>query len=213
PTRPGARSRVGPSASSSSARRSARAGSATSIAPSSRRSTGLRWSSCSRSRTAPIPTSWPASPARRSWPPGSTPPAPRTPPPSAAQAHAFGAEPAGLFWIAMEPVRGTPLDRLLEAQGRIALERFVPLLDRICEVVHTAHEAGIVHRDLKPANVMVLERAGRLLPKLLDFGIAKLAESGGPRGAPVDEAAGTIDVQVGRTAPPSTPAGSLTRSP
>jgi WD40 repeat protein/serine/threonine protein kinase len=47
------------------------------------------------------------------------------------------------------------------------------LLDKICEVVHTAHETGIVHRDIKPANVMVISRAGRLLPKLLDFGIAK----------------------------------------
>ena len=95
--------------------------------------------------------------------------------PYAAHTYAFGAEPDGVLWIAMELVRGTPLDRLLAAQGPIPLERFVPLLERICEVVHTAHEQGIVHRDLKPANVMVLSRAGRLLPKLLDFGIAKLA--------------------------------------
>src|SRR5262249_13095953 len=94
--------------------------------------------------------------------------------PYAAHVYAFGVEPDGQMWIAMELVRGTPLDQLLVAQGPIPLERFVPLLDRICEVVHTAHEAGIVHRDLKPANVMVIARAGRLLPKLLDFGIAKL---------------------------------------
>jgi WD40 repeat protein/serine/threonine protein kinase len=93
--------------------------------------------------------------------------------PYAAHIYAFGAEPDGELWIAMELVRGTPLDRLLRTGGRVPLERFVPLLDRICEVVHTAHEQGIVHRDLKPANVMVLTRAGRLLPKLLDFGIAK----------------------------------------
>src|SRR5262249_4943139 len=93
--------------------------------------------------------------------------------PYAAHVYAFGVEPDGQMWIAMELVRGTPLDQLLVAQGPIPLERFVPLLDRICEVVHTAHEAGIVHRDLKPANVMVIARAGRLLPKLLDFGIAK----------------------------------------
>ena len=95
--------------------------------------------------------------------------------PYAAHIYAFGAEPDGVLWIAMELVRGTPLDRLLRAQGPISLERFVPLLERICEVVHSAHEQGIVHRDLKPANVMVLERSGRLLPKLLDFGIAKLS--------------------------------------
>ncbi len=95
--------------------------------------------------------------------------------PFAAHIYAFGAEPDGVLWIAMELVRGTPLDKLLEAQGPIPLERFVPLLERICQVVQTAHEQGIVHRDLKPANVMVLARAGQLLPKLLDLGIAKLA--------------------------------------
>jgi WD40 repeat protein/tRNA A-37 threonylcarbamoyl transferase component Bud32 len=94
--------------------------------------------------------------------------------PYAAHVYAFGAEPNGILWIAMELVRGVPLDQLLETQGPLPLARFVPLLDRICEVVFTAHEQGIVHRDLKPANVMVLARAGRLLPKLLDFGIAKM---------------------------------------
>ncbi len=94
--------------------------------------------------------------------------------PYAAHTYAFGAESDGVLWIAMELVRGTPLDTLLKVQGPIPLERFVPLLGRICEVVQTAHEQGIVHRDLKPANVMVLSRAGQLLPKLLDFGIAKL---------------------------------------
>ncbi len=92
--------------------------------------------------------------------------------PYAAHIYAFGAEPDGVCWIAMELVRGATLRAMLEAQGPMPLERFVPLLERICEVVHTAHEQGIVHRDLKPDNVMVISRAGRLLPKLLDFGIA-----------------------------------------
>lgn len=93
--------------------------------------------------------------------------------PYAAHIYEFGAEPDGVLWIAMEFVDGTPLDAVLRQHGKLPLERFVPLLERICEVVQTAHDRGIVHRDLKPANVMVLFRAGRLLPKLLDFGIAK----------------------------------------
>src|SRR5262249_38612481 len=105
-----------------------------------------------------------------------------------AHVYAFGAEPDGLLWIAMELVRGTPLDELLKTQGPLSLARSVPLLDKICEVVHTAHEQGIIHRDLKPANVMVIARAGRLLPKLLDFGIAKLLDAESAPRADVNEA-------------------------
>ncbi len=83
----------------------------------------------------------------------------------------------------MELVRGSTLRALLEAQGPMPLERFVPLLERVCEVVHTAHEQGIVHRDIKPENVMVISRAGRLLPKLLDFGIARALIEPRPTGA------------------------------
>jgi WD40 repeat protein/serine/threonine protein kinase len=96
--------------------------------------------------------------------------------PYTAHVYAFGAESDGLMWIAMEMVHGTPLDILLKTQGPLQLEEFVPLLDKICEVVHTAHEYSTIHRDIKPANVMVIERAGKLLPKLLDFGIAKVLD-------------------------------------
>ena len=100
--------------------------------------------------------------------------------PYAAHVYGFGAEEDGLLWIAMELVRGAPLDVELTLHGPIKLERFVPFFERVCEVVHTAHEQNIVHRDLKPANIMVLARAGRLLPKLLDFGIAKVLSTVSP---------------------------------
>lgn len=100
--------------------------------------------------------------------------------PYTAHIYAFGAEPDGLLWIAMELVRGITLDQLLKQQGPLRLDTFTPLLERICEVVDSAHEADIVHRDLKPANVCVISRAGRLLPKLLDFGIAKAISASTP---------------------------------
>ena len=130
--------------------------------------------------------------------------------PYAAHIYAFGAEEDGVLWIAMELVRGTPLDRLLQAQGTISLERFLPLLERICEVVHTAHEQGIIHRDIKPANVMVLSRAGRYLPKLLDFGIAKAL---GPKDEEEDTRAtspGNLGEAKTETGDPGLDGGSLT---
>ena len=97
--------------------------------------------------------------------------------PYAAHVYAFGAEPDGVLWIAMELVRGTPLSGVLRS-GPVALRTFVPFFERLCEVVETAHEHGIVHRDIKPQNVMVISRAGALLPKLLDLGIAKDVATG-----------------------------------
>jgi WD40 repeat protein len=94
--------------------------------------------------------------------------------PYAAHVYAADAEPDGLLWIAMELVRGTPLGELIRTRGPLPLARFVPFFERLCQVVQTAHEQGLVHRDIKPANVMVVARAGCLLPKLLDFGVAKL---------------------------------------
>jgi tRNA A-37 threonylcarbamoyl transferase component Bud32 len=112
--------------------------------------------------------------------------------PYAAHVYAFGVEPDGVSWIAMELVRGTPLSEVLRA-GAMPLRVFVPFFERLCEVVHTAHEHGIVHRDIKPSNVMVITRAGTLLPKLLDLGIAK-------------DAAFEGDGRKASTAPPRPPA-------
>ena len=101
--------------------------------------------------------------------------------PYAAHVYAFGVErDDGLLWIAMEMVQGTALSRWLQDHGPLPLDRFVPFFEHLAEVVHAAHERGIVHRDLKPSNVMVVERGGRLLPKLLDFAVAKLLDGARP---------------------------------
>ena len=71
--------------------------------------------------------------------------------PYAAHVYAFGAEPDGVLWIAMEHVRGTTLDELIARRGAMPPAVFAPLFGRLCEVVHSAHELGIVHRDIKGA--------------------------------------------------------------
>jgi len=123
--------------------------------------------------------------------------------PYAAHIYAFGAETDGIFWIAMERVRGSSLGDVLEVQGAMSIERFVPFFERICEVVHTAHEQGIVHRDLKPDNVMVISRAGRMLPKLLDFGVARAVAN--------DRSSGSHQVTMPTAAELAAPASAITK--
>src|SRR5262249_51797000 len=47
----------------------------------------------------------------------------------------------------------------------------------VVSAVGTCHERGIVHRDLKPANIFLAEEGGRIVVKVLDFGVAKLTRS------------------------------------
>src|SRR5215510_3231995 len=98
--------------------------------------------------------------------------------PYAAHVYDSAVEEDGLFWIAMELVHGSTLADWLKTRGPMPLDQFVPFFECVAQVVHAAHERGIVHRDLKPSNVMVIEHGGRLFPKLLDFGIAKVAPVG-----------------------------------
>jgi len=79
-----------------------------------------------------------------------------------------GATEAGLPYFVMEYVDGTPL---LEYAAPLSIRQRLGLFQSICSAVEYAHQHRIVHRDIKPANILVT-RDG--MPKLLDFGIAKL---------------------------------------
>jgi len=107
--------------------------------------------------------------------------------PYAAHIYAFGVEcEDDLPWIAMELVQGIMLTRWLQTHGPMTLALFVPFFECIAEVVQAAHERGIEHLDLKPSNVMVIEGAGRLIPKLLNFGIDRLTCSDAGMGPAAD---------------------------
>ena len=86
-----------------------------------------------------------------------------------------GTTPGGQPYLVMEHVEGQPIVQWLRERDA-SLEARLRLFRQVCSAVHLAHQHGIVHRDLKPANILVT-RDG--VPKVLDFGVAKLLERPG----------------------------------
>jgi serine/threonine protein kinase len=83
-----------------------------------------------------------------------------------------GTLPDGTAYIVMEYIDGLPIDEYCNS-NRLDVAARLRLFQTVCEAVHYAHQNLIVHRDLKPPNILVTA-AG--IPKLLDFGIAKLLD-------------------------------------
>ena len=96
-------------------------------------------------------------------------------------------------FITMELVEGRNLTELVPKDG-FPLPRLLEIAIPLADAVSSAHRAGITHRDLKPDNVMI-DGAGRL--RVLDFGLAKLADPAGTTG---DTQAATVtsDTAEGR---------------
>ncbi len=86
---------------------------------------------------------------------------------------------AGLIYFLMEFVEGKSLADLVREEGPLPPERVLPLALQICDALTVAHEGPdpVVHRDLKLENLMLTrDRSGHEVVKVLDFGIAKIAE-------------------------------------
>ena len=109
---------------------------------------------------------------------------------------AFGTLEDGRHYYVMELLEGTTLDRLILARGHLNPVEAFPIFRQLGRALGAVHAAGITHRDLKPENVfLTYDDDGHPIPKLLDFGIAKLlvgdtqphhkTRSGTPMGTPL----------------------------
>ena len=83
-----------------------------------------------------------------------------------------GATETGRPYLVMEFVEGEPITRYCDAR-RLGTRQRLELFMQVCDGVEHAHRRGILHRDLKPSNVLVAERDGEPVPKIIDFGVAK----------------------------------------
>jgi len=93
--------------------------------------------------------------------------------------HDFGVTPDGDHFYIMEYLEGETLASLLSKHRVLDVMRALHIGAQVAAALGAAHAAGIIHRDLKPDNVMLTTRLGdRDFVKLLDFGLAKMFQSG-----------------------------------
>ncbi|MHC4507780.1 MAG: protein kinase domain-containing protein [Planctomycetota bacterium] len=89
-------------------------------------------------------------------------------------AHVFnaGTTGAGRPYFVMEYVEGVPISEHCDCH-RLTIEERLKLFLQVCEAVQHAHQKGIIHRDIKPSNIQVSIQGAQVVPKVIDFGVAK----------------------------------------
>ncbi|MSP62117.1 MAG: serine/threonine protein kinase [Myxococcales bacterium] len=94
----------------------------------------------------------------------------------------FGVLPDESAYFVMEFLEGQTLGKAI-ARGPLPGRRVIAIAAQMARGLNAAHAKGIVHRDLKPENIFLLERDGESdVVKVVDFGIAKVNQPGGPGG-------------------------------
>ncbi len=86
-----------------------------------------------------------------------------------------GASPDGRPYFVMDFVEGQSITEYCDGRA-LPVKRRVALMIKVCRAVEHAHQKGIIHRDLKPSNILIVEQDEEVVPKVIDFGVAKAVD-------------------------------------
>ena len=107
--------------------------------------------------------------------------------PNTIQVYDYGHTPDGIFYYAMEFLRGLNLHELIARFGPQPEGRVIHILAQVCDSLAEAHALGLIHRDIKPANIFLCHRGGVAdCVKVLDFGLVREYRAGDSKGTNPD---------------------------
>ncbi|MGO9715160.1 MAG: serine/threonine-protein kinase [Polyangiaceae bacterium] len=90
----------------------------------------------------------------------------------------FLEEPDGTLVLVMELLQGETLEQWLARRGARTEREAMAVMNAVLSALQHGHEQGVVHRDVKPSNIfLAVESDGKVIPKLLDYGIAKMPKN------------------------------------
>ncbi|MHC4489755.1 MAG: serine/threonine protein kinase, partial [Planctomycetota bacterium] len=92
--------------------------------------------------------------------------------PNIAHVHDAGTTEAGRPYFVMEYVKGLSITEHCD-RHKLTIEDRLNLFRQVCLAVHHGHQKGIIHRDIKPSNILVSTQDDQVIPKIIDFGVAK----------------------------------------
>ena len=88
--------------------------------------------------------------------------------------HDYGHDSDGPY-IVMECIEGSgTLHDFLKKQGRLSVSETMKLIRGVCQGLSFAHKRNLIHRDIKPANILLEREGDGFIPKIVDFGLARI---------------------------------------